>query len=183
MMFHHERGQMQLSVVAMTNNGIMPEPEASAELVETLREADEALQFAHKRTVSKLRDCYVEMLREVDEALQIAYERTVSELRYCYVEMLREVNEALRILYEMPMSGLSTYYAPIPRELNEGPLSQCEIAQLELWSPSIETLSKPNEALERAEPFSELVAAVESNDLLKEYGSPIYGRAVGFSLN
>jgi len=183
MMFHHERGQMQLSVVDVVNNGIMAEPEASAELVETLREASEALQIAYERTVSELWNCYVEMLREVDEALQIAYERTISELRDCYVEMLREVNEALRILYERSLSGLSTYYSPIPIELNEGPASQYEIAQLELWSSSTEMLSNPNEALGRAGPSSELVAAVESNDLLKEYGSPIYGRAVGFSLN
>lgn len=182
-MFHHERGQMQLSVVDVVNNGIMAEPEASAELAETLREADEALQIVYKGTVSKLWNCYAEVLREADEALHIIYERTVSELRNCYVEMLREVNEALRILYEKPMSGLSTYYAPIPSELNEGPHSQCEIPELELWSSSIETLSKPNEAIGGVEPFSEMVAAVESNNLLKEYGSPTYGRAVGFSLN
>ena len=156
-MFHRERGQMQLSVVDVVNHGIMAEPEASAELAKTLREAD--------------------------GTLQIAYERTVSELRNCYVEMLREVNEALRILYEKPMSGLSIYYARIPRELNEGPHSQWEIPELELWSSSIETLSKPNEAIGGVEPFSELVSAVESNNLLKEYGSPTYGRAVGFSLN
>lgn len=130
-MFHRERGQMQLSVVDVVNHGIMAEPEASAELAKTLREADGALQMVYKGTVSRLWNCYVEMLREVNEALQIAYERTVSELRNCYVEMLREVNEAT--------GGV--------------------------------------------EPFSELVAAVESNNLLKEYGSPTYGRAVGFSLN
>jgi hypothetical protein len=156
-MFKQERGQMQLSVVDVVNNGIMAERETSAELVETLR--------------------------EVDEALQIAYERTVSELRNCYVEMLREVNEALRILYERTVSELSPYYAPIPGELNEGRHSQCEIPGLDLWSSSIETLSKPNEALEGVEPFSEMAAAVKSNDLLKEYGSPIYGWAVDFSLN
>ena len=32
MTFHHERDQMQLSVVDVANNRIMPEPEASAEL-------------------------------------------------------------------------------------------------------------------------------------------------------
>lgn len=182
-MFHRERGQMQLSVVDVVNHGIMAEPEASAELAKTLREADGALQIAYKGTVSRLWNCYVEMLREVDEALQIAYERTVSELRNCYVEMLREVNEALRILYEKPMSGLSIYYTPSPSELNEGSHSQWEIPQLELWSSSIETRSKPNEAIGGVEPFPELVSAVESNNLLKEYGSPTYGRAVGFSLN
>ena len=156
-MFHREPGRMRRSVVDPVNHEIMAEPEASAELVETLR--------------------------EVDEALQIVYERTMSEIWNCCVEMLREVNEALRILYEKLMSELSTYYTPIPSELNEGPHSQCEITELELWSSSIETLSKPNEALGRVGRFSELVTAMESNNLLKEYGSPIDAWAIGFSLN
>jgi len=174
---------MRRLVVDPVNHEIMAEPEASAELDETLREADEALQIVYKRTVSKLWNCHVETLREVDEALQIVYERTVSEIWNCCVEMLREVNEALRIPYEKLMSELSTYYAPILSELNEGPHSQCEITELERWSSSIETLSKPNEALGRVRRFSELVTKMESNNLLKEYGSSIDAWAIGFSLN
>ena len=157
MMFHSDPGHMRRSVVDPVNHEIAAEPEASAELVENLR--------------------------EVDEALQLVYERTVSEIWNCYVEMFREVNEALRILYEKLMSELSTYYTPIPSKLNEGPYSQCGITDLELWSSSIETLIKLNEALGGVGHSSELVTAMESNNLLKEYGSQIDARAFGFSLN
>jgi len=97
--------------------------------------------------------------------------------------MFREVNEALSILYERLMSELSTYYTPISSKLNEGSYSQCEITDLELWSPSIETLSKLDGALGRVGSFSELVTAMESNNLLEEYGSPLDARVVSFSLN
>jgi hypothetical protein len=68
-MFHREPGRMRRSVVDPVNHEIMAEPEASAELVETLRELDEALQIVYERTVSEIWNCCVEMLREVNEAL------------------------------------------------------------------------------------------------------------------
>ena len=157
MILSRERTQTEPSVVDSAYHEMMAGCEPSAELVTTLE--------------------------GINETVQIAHERMTSEVCNCYAEMLREVDEALRILYEKPMSGLSIYYTPSPSELNEGPHSQWEIPELELWSSSIETLSKPNEAIRGVEPFSELVSAVESNNLLKEYGSPTYGRAVGFSLN